>query len=380
MESQFVTEFKRNWLIYIFGVLISLAGSFIIIWNEGRAVKIAKSLEDALNACVTLNDKGPIPLWEFEGDLVHLSGPLQINEPLTEPDYNIEVSAVKLKRRVQMYQWIEEKIEHAQGEDTVMSRVDTDYYYNKEWRDRIVDSDSFYFRSTHVNPKDFPVKTHVYVSEHVKIGALQLGDVAKNRFNKFVEVTSDERPERPDIKLHSGMYYHCFNIFYPEIGDIRIQFSYAGLSGDVYTIIGQQVNNEIKPFKTSNGLEVLLLFPGDLSIQQAFTKEHSEKLLETWGFRAAGWFLLFCSTTCLMNLINLFLERYRNLYVIITERSPVSASLTLSLSGALLITALAWVCHRPVMGASLAAASVSPFFYYAVALYNAYQGNNYHRM
>lgn len=77
-----------------------------------------------------------------------------------------------------------------------------------------------------------PLKTHTYTASVAKIGHILLGPEVKHLFTEFVEMTSDERPERRDIKLHLGIYYHCNDVWNPEVGDIRIQFYHAGQIGD----------------------------------------------------------------------------------------------------------------------------------------------------
>lgn len=64
------------------------------------------------------------------------------------------------------------------------------------------------------------------------MGVLRISNGIKEKFNNFIEVTSDERPESGDIKLHMGIYYHCDDIWNPQVGDIRVQFYYAGLTGE----------------------------------------------------------------------------------------------------------------------------------------------------
>lgn len=113
--------------------------------------------------------------------------------------------------------------------------VDTDkrtYYYTMDWRDKLVDSSQFYIRSGHENPREFPIKNRIQIANHVTIGNFELGTVAKSEISNFIEITSDTRPDDPAIKLHSGLYYHCNDVFNPEIGDIRLQFSTAGVEGN----------------------------------------------------------------------------------------------------------------------------------------------------
>ncbi|KAL9701928.1 hypothetical protein quinque_005369 [Culex quinquefasciatus] len=365
---------KSCWLKTLIGLILLIAGSCVLFYNEARAISTAVSLEEAFGEAVTVSADNPYDR-RFEGSLIHLKGSIVTGEPLTEPDYNIQVQAVKLKRRVQMYQWIEETVENRYG-DTVSSvhtAEDRTYYYTMDWRDDLVDSRSFYIRNGHHNPTTFPLDSKVYVSERVYLGQYELSDELKRKFNTFVEVTSDTRPEDPSVKLHTGIYYHCNDIWNPEIGDIRIQFYYAGLEGSLYTVVGKLENGKIVPYEATNARKVLLITKGELSLHDTFKQEHNSKRIMTWGWRFVGWIMLFISATCSASILKNITAQSRLLRQFVPDASfPVSTNLAMAFSLALVVISIVWIIHRPILGSGMFVAAVSPFLYRAWGFYNSY--------
>lgn len=358
----FLDHLRAQWFAALFGCILYITAIAILFWNEGRAVNNAMSLDEAMSNVYIANANHPIDP-SLEGRLIHITGKLTTGEPLTEPDYGIQVLAVKLKRRVQMYQWIEEEVEYKYGESVAtIEGNDRTYYYSMDWRDNIVDSSMFYIRSGHNNPTKFPIQTRVQLAEHVSIGYFELGSAVKSKVTRFIDLTSDSRPEDPSVKLHSGLYYHCNDVFNPEVGDLRIQFSFSGLEGTTYTVVGMLQNGKIVPYPTTVNINVLLVFEGDLTLASALKAAHYSYKLTTWGFRFIGFVLLFFAITCTTALLQVLFCQNRLLWSIMPDADhPVTGNLILSFSIALAVTALAWIFHRPWIGCSMIFAAISPF-------------------
>ncbi|CAD6234124.1 GSCOCG00007576001-RA-CDS [Cotesia congregata] len=325
LSPTIIEQLKKSWLTAIIGCILCAVGTCLLFWNEGRAASVAQSLNEALEQVAIIDDLWSIPT-EYEGRLVHISGQLWIDEPLTEPDYGVIIESVKLKRRVQVYQWIEIEEDRVYGGEV---QEDKNYYYTTEWKDKLVDSDQFYIRTGHENPKQVPIKSQIQIANQVKIGSVALGLELKKKFTDFIEITSDQRPERTDIKMHAGLYYHSADLWNPRVGDIRILFSYAGKAGEI-------------------------------TVDRMFHLEHVHNYWRTWVIRALGWLILFASATCLANILRILIQNSSFLCGIIAIDS---LTISVSMSISLLIIGFAWMWYRPVVALCLAFAAVLPFLY-----------------
>jgi len=90
----------------IVGVVLAVAAVPLLFWNEGRAVKRARTLAEGAGKVVSV----PASTVDAarDGGLVHTSGQATTDETLRDPMFGVEEqSALALERRVEMFQWVQ---------------------------------------------------------------------------------------------------------------------------------------------------------------------------------------------------------------------------------------------------------------------------------
>ena len=91
----------------LFGLVLIVGSCIFLFWNEGRAVQTQRSLTEGASLVVLVDPARVDPA--NDGKLVHLSGDLKPGAPLTDPDFTVSATALRLVRTVEMYQWKEEE-------------------------------------------------------------------------------------------------------------------------------------------------------------------------------------------------------------------------------------------------------------------------------
>lgn len=327
--SYIISVFKANWIMNTLGTLLTFFAFFILIRNERKFLRISSfvlinfiififsesslhhksALEEALANAITFRDsssQNPAGKSEdFEGKLIHVIGKLRVQEPLAEYSYNILVSAVKLKKIVQMYQWHEDYTENQFAEGVETGADSRSYYYYKDWNEQIVDSRSFHSPFTYTNPQQMPYQGKLFIAEKAFIENFEIGSRAKMMMDDWIDVTSDTRPDDGFIKMHIGWYYHVEDLFNPMVGDVRVKFQFAGLQDASYTIVGKLVNGKIEPYSSKARKDVILLKKGEMKLDEIFEAEHMELTRRTWYVRIFGCILTFFGVLAAENLLKL---------------------------------------------------------------------------
>ncbi|KAF5891607.1 transmembrane protein 43, partial [Clarias magur] len=291
------------------GVAVFFLSFYVLFTNEGRAVRTASSLDEGLAQVVTLHPDVYVDP-QNNRRLVHLSASLRTPQPLYDPNYRVSVQTVKLRRNVEMYQWVEyhESRDYTENGET---KTETTYTYNTEWKSEIINSRNFDKEIGHVNPSAMAVESVTVVAPDVWVGRFSLSKGLIDRINNFQTLSlSALSVTDPFLTVYEDYFYHTANPRRPEVGDVRVSFSYAGLSGEgsflgpaqKVSVVAMQMHEQLMPFKTKSGDTLEILYLEELTAEEVFAREHQYNMMMTWGLRLGGWLLMFIGINLTMRI------------------------------------------------------------------------------
>ncbi|XP_068109169.1 transmembrane protein 43 isoform X2 [Hyperolius riggenbachi] len=340
---------------------------YVLFTNEGRAVQTAASLDEGLSVVVSIGNIQRLDP-QHEGKLVHITGVLQTSAPLFDPNYGVTLQCVKLKRQVEMYQWVEyeESKEYEEGGE---KKTETRYSYNTEWKTEVVSSRHFDREIAHRNPSAMAVESFTAVASDVQVGSYYLSKGLIEKIDSFSQLSLTNMGNPQAFVIKEGNYfYHSNNPKNPEVGDLRISFWYAGASMgnslgtvDTVSVIARQRGVELAPYKTKSGDQLELLYLGSHTSEEIFHAEHQSNSMKTWMLRGSGWFMMFVGIGLMMKIFHTLVDWFPIVRDLVNLGLKLFA-LCLSSSLSLLTIAAGWFFYRPLLALLLSAVAIGIIF------------------
>ena len=363
------------------GILLIVAATVLLWWNEGRTVRTGDAIAEA--QMVT----EPIPSIDkidsaFEGKMVYATGRAVTKDELTDPVFGVKVNAIKLRRKVEYYQWVEhskseKRTKLGGGEETV-----TTYSYSAEWVDSPVNSQSFKKREGHENKTRINSENMSWLAPNVTFGAYRFpeflsrsigGEKALN-----LSLSDEQRAElqkaffAPNTNLETSqvvgqqgasMIHIQGNTLYvgrqpgtPSIGDVRVTF-FETPAAEV-SILAKVNGDTFVPFRASNGNTFSRLSMGVQDMNSMFDAAKSSNATTAWLLRGLGVVLCIAGFGMIFAPLKVLADVIPLLGSIVGAGTGLVAGL-LGSAWSLVIIAIAWIRFRPVLGFCLLGAALT---------------------
>ena len=341
------------------GLLMALLSVVLLWWNEGRSVTTARGLAEGEKVSVEANadavDQG------LQGKLVHVSGRTALKTPAADSVFGVTApDLIKLRRTVEMFQWVEEKEEATRtkvggGQETV-----TEYRYVKKWDERFRPASDFRHPEGHENPRPAQ-QTASFQAEGVSVGAYRLPDFLLDQWQDFKSHPLPEPKALPEGLRDRAMMQGEWLVLSqtpqnPIVGDLRVQFE-SIRTGDA-SVLARQVQDTFENWVTSQGTEIARIAAGVQSKEAMFAAAKAENTVLAWLLRAGGFLLMFLGMLALFSPLKVLADVIPLAGRIMGVGTGIVAFF-LSVAGSLTVIAMAWIWYRPVLGIVLLVLAVA---------------------
>jgi hypothetical protein len=348
------------------GVLVGLAfiasSSVGLFWNEGRSVQTARSLDEGAGAVVTAAPDRVDPTRE--GQLVHVIGQVKTGAPLADTEFQVTAPALRLVRKVEMFQWKENKRTETRKNFGGSEETVTVYTYSREWSDRHQNSSSFK-QPGHNNPA-MRYSGQDLMSTDAQLGSFGIGapvirQIGANEKLNVEPSHADSLRGRVSgpVRVVDGAIYLGDQPGSPRIGDHRITYQVA--KPDMLSVIGRQTGTTFSEYHTKAGDKLLMASSGAVPADAMFKSAQEANRFLTWAIRAIGVIVMFVGWTLILRPLVVVADLVPLIGSILGAGAALVAGvLTLILAPA--IIAIAWFWYRPLLSLGILAVGFAAAF------------------
>jgi len=293
-----------------------------------------------------------------DGKLIHFSGEARTPSVLTDTDFGVGGSALKLKRIVEVYQWEENSQSDTKEKFGGGTETTTTYTYNQDWSDSIIDSSKFKEAETHINPKSKRFENKEWLATNVSVGAYEIPEDLLSSLIEYkpFTITSEMIQTLPyatqeQVSLTGNMlYFQATDSAMPQIGNTRIR--YEIIIPQMISVIRKQSASTLVPYTTKNGYTISMIQTGKYTATEMFEGAIANNRTMTWVLRFVGTLLMYIGLRMTFGVLPIvasfipFVGRFVGVGM-----SLVSGLFTLI--GASITIAIAWIFYRPLIGITL---------------------------
>jgi len=335
------------------GFLFLIAGTVLLWWNEGRAVKTARMLDEAQGQVVEMPDISKVDP-AFQNKLIHATGFANTTDSLVDSRFHLGIRGISLIREVEYYQWVEHSTSETKDKFGGAQETTTTYTYSLEWTSSPVSSGDFHdpeYRGK--NTVKETIEDQTLYAKDVSFGAYKLSPAQIASIGGEIPLPANDS---------TNIVYIGDSPLKPQVGDVRVSFKQV-LPADI-SIIACVSGDSFVPFTAKSGKTFSAVRMGNVPQEQIFESARSSNKFLLWVLRILGFFL-----------VNLGLKGIFSILETLFKVVPFLANIVgwgvglvcgvIAFAWSLIVAAIAWVAYRPVVAIVLGVVAVAAIVFLA---------------
>ena len=365
MSDNFIEESTQGWFSRIgdaikgilFGLLLFVLAFPLLFWNEGRAVERIKTLDEGSGAVVSIGAEQV--LSENQQKLVHLSAMATTTETLEDPVFGVSENSLKLRRRVQMYQWQEEVTTRKEKQMGGSEKTIKEYRYDKVWKNGLIHSSEFR-KEGYQNPSSMAYSAKQQQANRITAGAFVLPGSLVAKINNpetlNLDATAPIPPALQNAQHYDGGFYIGNEPSAPVVGDLRITFEVVRPT--LVSLVAQQWGDSFQPYITEAGGDINLLQLGSVGASAMFQQAQDDNSILTWILRVVGLAMMAFGLGLILRPLSVFADVVPLFGTIVGAGTGIIAFF-IAVTFSLLTIAFAWLFFRPLLAVGLIAIALA---------------------